>query len=64
MIRLEPVGGQVTQTDPNLRETPVVGKVLATIPKNSVLFVKETQGRWVKVDYKGQSGWVSALYLK
>ncbi len=47
----------------NLRDTPAAtGKLLVTIPNGTKLIVLEEKDGWYKVDYNGQTGWVSKEY--
>ncbi len=34
------------------------------IPRDTVLTVKESFGKWVKVDYNGKTGWISTKYAE
>lgn len=50
----------------NLRESPVSGKVIATMPNGSNVIVrkKSTKNGWFEIRYKKQVGYASGDYLK
>lgn len=48
----------------NLRATPSkTGKLLLTIPKDTLINLTEQQNGWYKTSYQSQTGWVSADYV-
>jgi len=49
----------------NLRDTPSIsGKLLLTIPQDTIIDILGTQGQWYKTSYKNKTGWVSAAYVE
>ena len=51
-------------TDPlNFRDAPV-GQYLLTLPAGTALTVLDRQSDWLQVVYNGQTGWVSAVYVR
>lgn len=55
-----------TKNDPlNMRvEAKQAADVVTKIPKGATVTVTESVSGWAKVTYEGQTGWVSAKYLK
>lgn len=39
-------------------------ETIGWIPRDTILTVKETFGKWVKVDYNGKTGWISTKYAE
>ncbi len=51
-------------TDPlNFRDAPV-GQYLLTLPAGAALTILDRQNDWLQVVYNGQTGWVSAVYVR
>ncbi len=60
----EPENYRITASALNLRETPVDGAVLVSIPKNTVVEVSAVVDGWGKTEYNGYTGWISMSYAE
>lgn len=54
----------ITASFLNMRESPVDGDVIVSIPKNTVVKVTEILSGWARVDYNGAKGWISLEYAE
>ena len=60
----EPENYRITASSLNLREEPVDGKILTTIPENTVVEVYSVVDGWGKTEYNGYTGWISLEYAE
>ena len=60
----EPENYRVTASLLNLRAEPVDGKILTTIPENTVIEVYVIEDGWGKTEYNGYTGWISMEYAE
>ena len=52
-------------SDLNVRaEKSTESKVVATIPKDTLIKVEEYNSDWTKVKYKGKTGYISSDYIR
>lgn len=60
----EPENYRITASALNLRETPVDGRVLVSIPQNTIVEVTSITDGWGKTEYNGHTGWISMSYTE
>lgn len=59
-----PLAFRITASALNMRESPVDGDIIISIPKNETVYITEISGGWGKLEYKGKIGWISLEYAE